>query len=70
MDVIERLRTIRLVRRYSQEDIAEVLETTQQQYSKYENGKNEIPVRHIITLCKFYGISSDWLLGLDHSTIE
>ena len=70
MDVIERLRTIRLVRRYSQEDIAEVLETTQQQYSKYENGKNEIPVRHIITLCKFYGISSDWLLGLDDSTIE
>ena len=45
-------------------DIAEVLNTTQQQYSKYENGQNEIPVRHVITLCKFYGISSDWLLGL------
>ena len=68
MELVERLRKIRLERRYSQEDIAEVLETTQQQYSKYENGKNEIPVRHIITLCKFYNISADWMLGLDDST--
>ena len=45
-------------------DIAEVLDMTQQQYSRYETGQNEIPVRHIITLCKFYNISSDWLLGL------
>ena len=64
MDVIQNLRTIRIKRGYSQMDIAEILNTTQQQYSKYENGQNEIPVRHIITLCKFYGISADWLLGL------
>ena len=70
MELVERLRKIRLERRYSQEDIAEVLETTQQQYSKYENGKNEIPVRYIITLCKFYSISADWLLGLDDSAIK
>ena len=64
MDVILNLRTIRIKRGFSQMDIAEVLNTTQQQYSKYENGQNEIPVRHVITLCKFYGISADWLLGL------
>jgi len=64
MDVIQNLRTIRIKKGCSQMDIAEVLNTTQQQYSKYENGQNEIPVRHIITLCKFYGISADWLLGL------
>ena len=64
MDVIQNLRTIRIKRGYSQMDIAEILNTTQQQYSKYENGQNEIPVRHVITLCKFYSISSDWLLGL------
>ena len=64
MDVIQNLRTIRIKRGYSQMDIAEMLNTTQQQYSKYENGQNEIPVRHVITLCKFYGISADWLLGL------
>ena len=64
MDVVHNLRKIRMQKGYSQMEIAEVLDTTQQQYSKYENGLNEIPVRHVITLCKFYGISSDWLLGL------
>ena len=62
--VIQNLRTIRTERGLSQMEIAELLDTTQQQYSKYETGQNEIPVRHIITLCKFYGISADWLLGL------
>ena len=64
MDLIQNLRTIRIRNGYNQMDIAEILNTTQQQYSKYENGQNEIPVRHVITLCKFYGISADWLLGL------
>jgi transcriptional regulator with XRE-family HTH domain len=64
MDVVHRIRQIRIERKYSQEDIAAILNTTQQQYSKYENETNEIPVRHVITLCKFYKISSDWLLGL------
>ena len=64
MNVTKNLRKIRTERGYSQIEIAELLNTTQQQYSKYENGQNEIPVRHIITLCRFYEISADWLLGL------
>lgn len=47
-----------------QKDIAKLLGTTQQVYSRYENGENEIPVRHIITLCKFYNVSADYVLGL------
>ena len=64
MGLTDNLRKIRIDRKLSQMDIAEVLGTTQQVYSRYELGGNEIPVRHIITLCKFYGISADWLLGL------
>lgn len=64
MDITQNIRKIRIARGYSQTDIANLLNTTQQQYSKYENGQNEIPVRHVITLCKFYNISSDWILGL------
>ena len=64
MEVCANLKKIRTERRYSQEDVAEVLQTTQQQYSRYELGIHEIPVRHVIALCKFYGISADWLLGL------
>ena len=64
MNLTDNLKKIRIERGLSQMDIAEVLDTTQQVYSRYELGTNEIPVRHIITLCKFYGISADWLLGL------
>ena len=63
-ELLERIKQARIQRGYSQIKIAEILNTTQQQYSKYENGQNEIPVRHIITLCRFYEISADWLLGL------
>ena len=70
MEVADRLRRIRTEQRYTQEDIADILQMTQQQYSRYELGIHEIPVRHVITLCKFYGISSDWLLGLDGSSTD
>ena len=49
----EILRELREDNDLTQNDIAEVLGTTQQVYSRYEKGINEIPVRHIITLCKF-----------------
>ena len=48
----------------TQSDIAELLGTTQQYYSEYENGKRPLPVEHLITLCKFYGVSADYILGL------
>lgn len=34
-------------------DIAKILNITQQQYSVYENGKQEFPTRHLKTLCFF-----------------
>ena len=60
----ERLCEIRKKQGLSQKKVADLLGIPQQQYSRYENGKFDIPVRYVITLCKFYGISSDWLLGL------
>lgn len=64
MDYLEKLKDLRTERGLKQSDISEILQTTQQYYSKYERGINEIPIRHIITLCRFYGVSADWLLGL------
>ena len=60
----EILRALREDRDLKQSDVAAVLGTTQQVYSRYENGINEMPVRHIITLCRYYGVSADYLLGL------
>lgn len=48
----------------SQSDIALVLETTQQQISKYENEIQELPVRHLIKLAEYYKVSLDYIAGL------
>ncbi|MBQ1255992.1 MAG: helix-turn-helix transcriptional regulator [Clostridia bacterium] len=48
----------------TQKEVAAVLNTTQQVYSRYEKGINEMPVRHLITLVRFYGVSADYVLGL------
>lgn len=62
------LREIRTTKGYSQLEIAELLNTTQQQYSKYETGVQELPARHIVTLCRFYKVSADELLGIPQSS--
>lgn len=60
------IRELREDRDLPQKELARVLGTTQQVYSRYEKGENEIPVRHIITLCKYYGVSADYILGLKY----
>ncbi len=61
----EIIRELREDNDLTQGEIAKILGTTQQVYSRYEKGINEIPVRHIITLCKFYKVSADYILGLE-----
>ncbi|MDE7360999.1 MAG: helix-turn-helix transcriptional regulator [Oscillospiraceae bacterium] len=63
MTYYENLRVIREDRGYTQKQIAEILETTQQYYSDYENGKRDIPIRVYIVLSKFYNVSIDYLAG-------
>ncbi|MDE7231307.1 MAG: helix-turn-helix transcriptional regulator [Oscillospiraceae bacterium] len=63
MTFYENLRVIREDRGYTQKQIADVLETTQQYYSDYENGKRDIPIRVYIKLSKFYNVSIDYLAG-------
>ena len=63
----EKLRDLRQERGLSQSDIALLLNTSQQYYGKYENGIRPPPIDHLVTLCKFYHVSSDWLLGLKES---
>lgn len=62
--LLPRLAEIRREKGLSQRAVAAQLGIPQQQYSRYEKGVNEIPLRHVITLCRYYGISSDWLLEL------
>lgn len=60
----EILRELREDRDLKQADLAAVLGTTQQVYSRYENGVNEMPIRHLRRLCQYYRVSADYVLSL------
>lgn len=61
----DRIRELREDHDLTQRQIAEVLGIKQQVYSNYELGFRSLPIEHLIKLCKYYNVSSDWVLGLD-----
>lgn len=63
MYVYPRLRDLREDHDLSQQQVGELLGTTQQQYFKYEKGIQEIPVHHLITLANYYRTSIDYIVG-------
>ena len=63
----DRIRELREDNDLTQAQVAKLLGTTQQVYSRYEHGVNELPIRHLITLCRFYKVSADYILGLCES---
>ena len=40
----------------------------QQNYARYESGTVELNYEKMIFLCKLYGVSADYLLGLEDET--
>ena len=60
----QRVRDIREDNDKRQDEIAEVLKITRQQYQLYESGKRELPMHHFVTLARYYNVSLDYLAGL------
>lgn len=58
-----RLRDLREDHNKTQQDIADILGTSQTMYARYERGANELPLRHLLKLADYYGVSADYLLG-------
>lgn len=64
MEPYEILRGLREDRDLTQQNMADLLKIGRTMYRRYETGETEIPIRHLKTLCTFFGVSSDYLLGL------
>ena len=64
MDYVRIIRDLREDSDKTQAEIAAVLGTSQTMYARYERGANELPIRHLITLCNYYQVSSDYILDL------
>lgn len=67
--IIKKISDLREDHDFTQQHIADVLGTSQTMYARYERGANELPIRNLITLCKFYNISSDYILGQSNKKI-
>ncbi len=60
---LKRMRDLREDHDKTQREIAEILGTSQTMYARYERGANELPIRHLVKLCDYYGVSADYFLG-------
>ena len=67
MEYIKRIRDLREDSDKTQTEIAEYLGTSQTMYARYERGANELPIRHLLALCKYYDVSADYLLCLSNT---
>lgn len=59
------LKVFRKTNKITQENLANVLNTTREQISLYENGKRKLNEDQIRTIYKHYKISADYLIGLE-----
>ena len=48
----------------TQQEVADYLGTSQTMYARYERGANDLPIRHLLALCKLYRVSADYILGI------
>ncbi len=64
MDYRERLRNIREDRDLTQAEIGQLLNKSQQGYNHIESGRAELKIDDLVTLCRFYDLSADYVIGL------
>ena len=68
MDYQDIIRNLREDADLTQQDVADILGTSQTMYARYERGANEMPIRHLLKLCEYYHVSADYILGLSSSS--
>lgn len=52
-----------------QKDIAKILNLDTSYYGKYERGIIPLPIEHLKTICKYYNVSADYILGFTDTPI-
>ncbi len=59
-----KLKELREDNDFTQEKIASILKCKQNTYHQYETEKRQLPTEALKTLCLFYNVSADYILGL------
>ena len=64
MDYRQRFRDLRIDNDLKQEDIARICGVSDATVGHWENGRRDMRIDCIIKLCRYYGVSSDYIFGL------
>ncbi len=64
MDYRTRIRNTREDRDLTQAEIGKLLQKSQQGYNHIEAGRAELKIEDLVTLCKYYNLSADYLIGI------
>ena len=70
MDYRERIRNIREDRDLTQAEIGQLLKKSQQGYNHIESGRAELKIDDLVTLCRFYNLSADYIIGLVNKPVS
>lgn len=60
---MERLKELRIARELSQKEVATQLGVSTRAYSHYEIGDRDPSIELLKTLCDFFDVSADYLIG-------
>ena len=64
MEILLRIKELRIDAQLSQKKIAQLLNISQNTYSQYENGKRQIPIELLIQLAMYYNVPTDYILNI------
>ena len=63
-----RMRNLREDRDLTQKEVGAIIQKSQQGYSHIEDGRAELKIDDLIKLCRYYGVSADYFIGLTDKT--
>lgn len=63
MKYVKIIRDLREDHDLTQQNIADLLGTSQTMYARYERAASELPIRHLLKLADYYNVSTDYILG-------
>ena len=66
MNFKERLKELRSEKNISQQNLAKAIGVTQKAIDFWEKGINEPKATYIISLAKYFKVTTDYLLGLEN----
>lgn len=62
-----RMRNLREDKDLTQRQVGAVINKSQQGYSHIEEGRAELKIEDLIKLCRFYGVSADYFIGMEEN---